>query len=833
MKYFLSWVQEFLPGPLPDVDHVVAALEQLGLSVAGLERTQTAFEGVVTAQVENVGNHPNAERLRLATVFDGSHRHQVVCGAVNLAKGQCVALAKIGARLPGEDGKSFVIETRKIRGIESCGMICSARELGLGQDAQGIMVLPQDWVLGRPMQSYIAPDAVIDLELPSNRWDLMSHLGLSRELAIYFWRASSKDHQLSNPVETRQKISISIAENALSACARYEGALLSGIKVGPSSWTVSHRLRALGYPTINNVVDATNYVMLELGQPLHAFDWAKIKGETIQVRWAQTGERLAALNGRSYELGPQDLVIADAERPVALAGIIGGEETKVVETTTDVLIECAWFARSHVRRRSKALGLSTESSQRFERETDVVLLGLAVNRTLEILKETPGVSVRATTSVFPNPPLPVRFELSPDLVSKTLGFSVSNEELFSLLTPLCEETEKFDSGRWLVTPKSWRSDLRLNEDIAEEALRYLGFEKISKHQDDSARIPAITNIPDELQWLEGEQGRSFKELTKARYYGDRLVELFLGDGFDEALNHSMVSGGQIEEICGPQWLANAVQLENPVSADMAFVRPSLSLGLYQNWLRNRRYGKGGTPMFLQELGYVHSWDSSWPSQAPMPGSALHWAAAAWGPFWPLHWKRQEENNFDFWQMTGTLEQSLRRIGAFVSRRKPANPMASWHPHFQIEFCCQGVDIGYVAQIATEESLDHRWDSPLIVAEVNLDRLESLLRGRASVRYAPVPGAELIRRDLSVIIEKSISWGKILKCVQKELGDLLEMAAPLDVYVAPKLGHSKKSVAFRVWLRPPNDAVRVDEINEWLARAGRRLKMDIAAEVRHG
>ncbi|MBI2070076.1 MAG: phenylalanine--tRNA ligase subunit beta [Elusimicrobia bacterium] len=813
MRYLLSWIEEFLPQPLPSVDKTIEALEQVGLSVAAVDQHPITFQGVVIGEVQEVWPHPNADRLRMARVSDGAKTYQVVCGAPNLAQNQKVAFAPIGARLkPG--GQDLLIERRKIRNSESEGMICSSKELGLGDDHDGILVLPKDWTLGAPLDKYIRPETILDIELPFHRWDLTSHLGLARELAVYFWRACALEKFSGLPASAQDTVSVTITEDAAEACGRYEGLLLTGCQVKPSPWWIQRRLELLGLKAINNVVDATNYVTLEMGQPLHAFDWATIRGPRIEVRRAKQGEKLKALNAREYELLSSDLVIADAERPVALAGVIGGEETGVTGATKDIFFECAWFSRSAVRPAARRLGLRTESSSRFEKETDIAALPAALGRVLELIQNSGGATVRSVTSVYPKPPAPAKIEFSPSVVGKILGLELGADELFSVLTPLCEETKKVSADEWVVIPRSHRGDLRLVEDVAEEALRYLGFSRVPGQEGYQARIPALTNLPDELK-------RGNRELSA------HFCDTFRGVGFHEAANYPLCGEKEINELCGESVLEKTARLANPVSADLSCLRPSLLIGLYRNWLANKNHPR--QRVFLQETGYVHGrGDQAGPE--PFVSESI-WAAIAFGSMVEPNWLRQEKSPVGFWEMVGLVEGALGQLRISFERGETQDAFAAFHPGKRLAWLSCGKVIGCAAELATDESLDSKTNFPLAYAQINLDALGDCCRGIPELRFKAIPILGLIQKDLAVLVDEHIPWSSIEASVRQALGPLLEQIRPFDVYASPKLGKNKKSVALRLSLRPKEKTPTQEEIQSWLEKAVGALKRDVGAELR--
>ncbi|MBI4064241.1 MAG: phenylalanine--tRNA ligase subunit beta [Elusimicrobia bacterium] len=812
MKFLLSWIEEFLPQPSPPVEEMVKALEGMGLSVAGLERHPVSFEGIIVAHVESVGPHPNADRLRLARVFDGSQRHEVVCGAPNLAERQRVAFAPVGAKLrPIGETKDFVITPKKIRDVESRGMICSTKELGLGSDHDGIVVLPDGWELGKKLDVYIRSEVILDVELPPHRWDLTSHLGLARELSLYLWRQEPRDPRpLDAGVKTGVSVSVSIEPEARVSCLRYDGVLLDNVKVGKSPFLIKRRLELLGQTSINNIVDATNYVLLETGQPLHAFDWSKIQDEKILVRWAKQGETIAALNGEEYKLAESDLVIADGTKPVALAGVIGGENSKVTDATKKVFFECAWFSRRPVRSTSKKFGLKTESSVRFSKETDIIELERSLGRVFDLLGGASIGEAVASVSVKTKESQQAEVQFNPKQIDEILGFTVQTEELFSVVTLLCEETQKKSPEDWILTPRSWRSDLRLTEDFAEEVLRYLGFDRVPGADRHKARIAAKVSAP------------ARRDEMKTREIADKLLEVFRGRGFNEAITYPL-AGKNIDELCGT--LGKALPLVNPISADLVFLRPSLLPGLYAGWVKNYRNPK--KRVFLQEVGYTHNQSAGLARHQ----SRLYWAAIGFGPENVVHWNLKEPKSFDLWDMIGLLDGFVKSAGLALNRQGAGPVFPSFHPLNGIKLSVGKSHVGYAAQLTTPETLDPRCGDPVIYAELDLTELGKILGDQGTRRFEKIPAAEPIGKDLAVIVADEVSWEKIESSVKAALGHLLGEIYPFDVYTSPKLGKNKKSVAFRVIFAPQAKTPTQEDINGWLKTLTDHLTAELKAVLR--
>ncbi|MEK6544750.1 MAG: phenylalanine--tRNA ligase subunit beta, partial [Elusimicrobiota bacterium] len=581
MKYSLSWLAEFLPQRIPALARVTEALEHLGLGVSQAGGGPLTFEGVVVAQVLETAAHPDADRLKLAKVSDGGRIFDIVCGAANVATGQKVALARIGAKLDIPGKGRLIIAPAKLRGQTSEGMLCSSFELGLDTERSGIMVLPADTPLGTDLKTLFTKDTILDIELPFHRWDLCSHRGLARELALYLWGVPCKEPPADKlPINNSVKLQVSIDSAVRDLCRRYCAILIKGVRVGPSDEKTAARLRGLGHKPINNVVDITNLVMLETGQPLHAFDFNRLSGRAIEVRKAKAGETLKALDEKTYALTADDLVIADDTAPVALAGIIGGDATKVDAQTTDVLLECAWFTRTCVRPTSSRLGVRTDSSALFTKESDICAVAATAARAARMIASAATGTIAAKTDLYPRKQTRPSIKVSAGELEEILGYRVTSKTLLATLNPLAESVKKSSDGSFILTPRSWRTDLNIKEDLAEEVLRFGGFSDLPTSSGQQTHIPVrYADVDFERQ----------QRLAKAAQ--DAIAEQFIGRGFAQAINFPLIDPKSADAMSPTQGTGSAIRLANPVSAQQSVLRTSLVPGLIGNLRANASRGK--------------------------------------------------------------------------------------------------------------------------------------------------------------------------------------------------------------------------------------------------
>ncbi|MCA9558984.1 MAG: phenylalanine--tRNA ligase subunit beta, partial [Myxococcales bacterium] len=579
MKISLNWLRRYVDVDW-DADTIAERLTLVGLEVDGVHRIEADFTGVRVGKVQAVRPHPGADRLQIAQVDTGDDVLDVVCGAPNCRAGLTVAYAGLGARLPG----GFKIKKAKIRGEISLGMLCSEDELGLSEASEGILELPGDLPAGQPLEQALPiEDVVFDLGITANRGDCLSHLGVARELAALAG-VPLKWPEASFPVTTEgEPVPVTVADP--TRCARYVGRVVRGLGVAPSPLWMQRLLSAVGVRPINNLVDVTNFVLFEYGQPLHAFDLRDLEGPAIVVRTAEAGERMTTLDDVERTLTADDLVICDAARPVALAGVMGGQNSEVKDDTTDVLLESAWFEPTTVRLTSRRLGLRSESSHRFERSVDPERTVEAANRALHLLcaLSAPGTSpqvVEAFTDARPRVVARPTVEYDPAHCTRLLGVELPAARQREALERLGFAVQGAEAGPWSVQTPSWRNDVDEAADLVEEVARYVGYAIIPTPP---PRVTARTG-------------------TDAGYARSRRVrrarELLNGRGFHQALNYSFLG-----KALQAHFAAEApLELLNPLSEDQRALRMLLAPRLVENAAHNLRHGAEGVRLF--EVGRV-------------------------------------------------------------------------------------------------------------------------------------------------------------------------------------------------------------------------------------
>ena len=825
MKVSLNWLRELVELP-PTVDELVSLLTMAGVEVEGIESTGCAIPNVVVAEVKESVQHPQADRLSVCQVDDGSGTNrQIVCGAKNYKVGDKVPLALPGARLPGD----FVIKTGKLRGVESQGMMCSAEELGLPKGEDGLLILPPDSKPGTPIAELFQGDTVLDLEITPNRPDLLSYVGMAREVATLTGKSAKALPESKNfPSEEGEKV-VKV-ENA-ELCPFYSARRVSGIKVGSSPDWLKQKLEAVGLRAINNVVDVTNFVLLELGQPLHAFDAAKLRGN-LQVRQAKEGEQFLALDGKTYTLNPQHMVIADSERAVAIAGVMGGEETAVTEGTTDILLESAYFQPQSVRRTSRQLGLSSDSSYRFERGVDPAGLVPASIRAIDLIIELGGgtpaaallipsdsqtysrITVEVKADADPGlidplgsvpshealevdipsvliprdeTPLPTelpRIPLRLERVAKLLGVEVSEAQVDKILTGF--GLTKHGDG-W-VAP-SFRRDLTREVYLIEEIARVVGMDV----------IPAR------------EHARFMSSSATDRAY-DRAMALrrgFVGQGLHEARSVTLVPAqpkGQAFTQVDP---ANLVRVKNPMIDDQVVLRPNLLHGLLTAVTTNLRAGADSVRLF--EIGRVFS--------ARRPEEFSHAAVVLTGSLGERAWRNAAGRAVDVYDLKALISAVL---GAGVTFKADNNPALA----LSLIIENNGKPIGHAGQLwpADARSLDAR--DPVVFAEFDLTALEKSSANEQVRKYREIPRFPAVTRDIAMLAPLALQHAEIAGAFTSAKEPLLANVELFDVFTDPsgaKIPADKKSLAYSLTYRSPERTLTADEVNAAHAKLKDKVK----------
>ena len=807
MKISLKWLNDFVD--ISDFASKPNELGQLltdkGLEVESVEDRSRQFNHIVIGVILEKSQHPDADRLTVCQVSTGSGRiHQIVCGAKNHNANDKVAVALPGAVLPG----GMEIQTTRMRGVESAGMLCSAKELGLSTEGQGLLILPADAPIGESISKYLGQDDIVfELKVTPNRADCLSHLGLARELSCLLDRPLKQPEVKLNPSPESSAKFVEIVVKDPVGCPAYCARVVHGIKVKPSPAWLKNRLEVVGLRPINNVVDVTNYVMLELGQPLHAFDQKKLAGGQIIIGPAQDNEEFTTLFDQKLNLQSSDLTIRDKQRPIALAGVIGGQNSGIDDSTTDVVIESALFNMQKVRRTSRRFGLQTDAAHRFSRGVNPELTELAMNRACELLAETAeGQVLSEPWLVRVDLPVPNSIRLSTDLVAKRLGYSVEENALESVLRRLGCQVERIlqnnELGQFRVVPPRWRLDLDGEMDLVEEFARLNGYDKIPDHTPEQRVAPT----PDVFVY------RFEKEIRATLSHR----------GLYQAVNYAFGSSKFESEILGEaeRWLKSGllsetggVKLLNPLSADMDIMRQSLIPGLIANATHNIHQGvETGS---LYEIGFSFSAKKNEYTQHHRL-ALIQWGEPnqVWGRFasegrpMPQAFMLQSNLSALFRKLDLALKfEPIKEIG-YVPR--------TFHPMQVVHLKVAEHIVGVLGTLHPEITEKQKLRGEVAIAELNLDRVGGLIE-RQLRGYKVFSRFPSIQRDVAWIVPMDLPAQNLVDFVRCEAGGTAENVYVFDQYTGPGTPEGHRSLAMRVILRKMDGTFSETESQDVMAR----------------
>jgi len=784
MKFSVNWLREFVELP-PSIDSLAELLTMSGVEIEGIQKRGADFDKVVVAQITDSKPHPNADRLTVCVVDDGSGtKRQIVCGAKNYRVGDKVPLALPGAELT--DG--LKIRASKLRGVESEGMLCSAKELGVAEDAAGLLILSPEAKIGTPIRDLFPLDTILDVEITPNRGDLLSHFGLAREIAAltnkrFVGQALRLPSKAAGDAPALQKKGIKIS--ALRECPFYSARRIENVVVGPSPDWLRAKIESVGIRSINNVVDVSNFVMLELGQPTHAFDADKLSGE-INVRLAHEAEKFLALDGKPYELTPENLVIADGERTVGIAGVMGGEESGVTDSTKNVLLESAYFLPASIRRTARDLNLPSDASYRFERGVDPQMILAASRRATELICEVASAKSAATIAVSGElPPDPPDVSLRYERLDQLVGIHIQPTTADAILTRFgLAKSDSASRPHWKIP--SYRRDLQREVDLIEEIIRAHGIEKIPSA--DRSRFTPLS-----------EADRNFDFETKLRR---DLIAI----GLTEARTSSLIARSELTKAIG------AIELRNPLSEDHVALRTSLIAGLLGAVARNIRAGRERIALF--EIGNTFAPPAG--EQQRKLAIALCGQAAS-----VKDWRSAKKRQLDFFDLKGALNV----LGTFEFRR-------SEQPGFVLmaEIFYETDRIGYGGQLSATTSIGA--NAPVLVTEIDLRRI-------AQVKEHAQPFKEIDRypevtRDIAMFVGLQVTHAEILASIASANEPLLEKVELFDLFMendGQKKPDMKKSLAYSLTYRDKNRTLTSEEVSAVHARIRERLRSDIGAELR--
>jgi phenylalanyl-tRNA synthetase beta chain len=830
MRVPLNWLRDYVDVELTP-EQLAERLTLLGMEVKKVEQWGADWRSVVVGELLTVEDHPFADRLHLTTVTVGSGEPlHIVCGANNIAPGQRVPVALPGAVLPGDRR----IEKTQKMGIASEGMLCSGDELHITSDAEGILILPPETPLGRQL-SDLYGDSVLDVDVKPNRGDALSLIGLAREVAAATgakvrWPEIEVE-ETGRPIDELLKVEVQDAD----LCSRFVGRWVSGAKIGPSPDWVQMRLQAAGMRPVSNVVDASNYVMLELGKPNHTFDGAAVRGGTIVVRRARPGEKLETLDHVQRDLTPETLVIADAEGPIGIAGVMGGADSEIGPTTTEIAIESAIFDPVSIRRTGHRYALRSEASLRFEKGQEFRLARIGADRVAQLIAGWGGGSVaRGRIDTSPAEPEPRRLAFRPSRVSKLLGGEIPMAEQRDLLRRVGVETESATAGVTIqvaAEPKplvvdpgreevlvaivpTWRRDLDIEADVAEEVARVRGYETTPAHLPDTV-MPAYRPTPLALR--------------------DLIRQTLAGAGLTEVVTHALVSPESEDRLSWPDDSSEPVlpvalaaprgsyiKVTNPLSAQHSILRHHLGSSLLDVLSHNERQGLPDVGVF--EVGKGYTLTAGGPVEWFRLGLLLSGAAE------PGSWNRAARP-YDLDDAKGLFELVARGLGLRGLAYVPDTRGCPFHPgRALLATAGEGELAGRIAELHPD--VLERWDlraQRVILAELAASALEASAPARAHVE--PIPRFPEVERDLAVVVAESHAAAEVEATIRRHGGELLRGVRLFDLYRGAPLAADEKSLAYRLVLGSAERTLTEAEVDEAVAAVRRGLESDIGAHIR--
>jgi phenylalanyl-tRNA synthetase beta chain len=807
MKVTLNWLKQYVNFNWSP-EELTERLTMLGLEVEGVQKISGAFDGIVVAQILTRDPVPGSDKLSVCKVNDGKGGRTIICGAQNHQPGDKVPLILPNFALPLKPGdkEPFVIKERKVFGITSQGMMCSPQELGLPDKVDGLLILPADAPVGKPFGEYLGRsggDVVYDLEVTPNRPDLNSVIGIVREIAAVTGNKLKIPEVGSQKSEVRTESLVSVKIEDAELCPRYTARVIKGVKIGPSPDWLRSTLEKVGIHSISNVVDVTNYVMLESGQPLHAFDYhliAKSAGgkPTIVVRRAAAGEKFKTLDNQERTLTSEMLLIADEQKGITLAGVMGGQNTEINNSTTDVLIESAYFSPVNIRRTSKQLGLRSESSYRFERGADVGICDWASQRAAKLILETAGGELAdGVADVYPNLAEPKQITLHFSKSKDLLGIGISHAEQIGFLTKLGLSIAKQEPGECTFTIPTWRVDLKREVDLIEEIGRLYGVEKVPAAP---PRNTIGTNAFDSI----------YDQIAEAR-------RILTGLGLNEAQGQTLISSAEFGVRN-----AESVMLSNPLSSDMDVLRPSLLPGLIHSLRHN--VSRKNYDVALFETGRVFN------SQNGAANEERRVAIALTGQCAQRFWSGAgRDAKFDVFDLKGLVEEFLEHFGlhgiAFV-RRAESTPL-----FLESATVALGgkLTLGEMGQLTPALAKKYDLRDAVFLAELNLDQL--LARRNPAKSFKPLPQFPSIRRDVAMLVPEATTHEAVLQTVRKAKPANLETVELFDVFRGKNVPEGQKSMAYAFIYRSPEKTLTDAEVNAAHAKIVEAFKQSLGAAVR--
>jgi len=805
MLVSLKWLGDYVKIDLP-VPKLAEVLTMSGLEVDEIKIIKPAFHGVVVAKIISVKSHPSADKLSLCEVSDGTQCYPIVCGAKNIKAGDVVPLAKIGATIPG----GYTIKSSILRGEKSDGMLCSEAELEIGDDAGGIMQLPSSTPLGKPLEEALdLGDIIFDIGITPNRADCLSIIGIAREIAAITGKKlripMARVEESGDDISQMTSVKIIDADH----CPRYTARIINNVNVGPSPVWMKRRLEAVGLRSINNVVDVTNFVMLEMGQPLHSFDFRFLEEGRIVVRKSRQDEEFVSLDGKSRKLDVNTLLICDGRKPVAIAGIMGGLNSEVKEDTRKVFLESAYFDPGSIRRSARRLAMSTDAAFRFERGIDPEGVLVALNRAAIMIAELSGGYVcknyidEYPQKVFTAKDIPLRLSR----VKEIVGAPIKGQEAVKILRSLEMEVTPTAKGRYLVTPPTFRVDIKKEIDLIEEIARIYGYDRIP------VTLPNVSAI----------EMASFSRLDLE----ERIRRLLTGTGYTEVINYSFIPPVFADYLClkkNDERLLRLVHVKNPLVEDQSVMRTTMIFGLLETLKKNINNGSFNLKIFEMGRIFLHRDTETLPDEKNILAGLLAGAKSEdlWGA----------KSTADFYDVKGVLANvfaDLKLENKCLYRSQ--NTEAFLHPGKSSNIYLGDILIGYVGEVHPDvlEKMDLK--SNAYVFEINLDILAAHIPDR--INYKEISKYPAVARDVAFVVPDHVESDYILNSVLHLKEDLLENVSIFDIYAGKGLPERTKSLGLRFSYRAADKTLTDHEVNDVHEKIVRNTLQVTGAKIRGG
>lgn len=784
MKVTFNWLQKYVDLTGLSVDEVAQALTMAGLEVEAVIPIGRELETLVVGEVLEVVQHPKADRLSLCKVTTGGKPIDIICGAPNVRPGIMAPLALPGTRLPS----GMEIQVATIRNIVSHGMLCSEKELGFSEDHSGIMILPETVSVGQPLSRALGlEDTLLEINVTPNRGDCLSHIGIAREISALFDRPLTLPDVSAAPAGKTIEEATSVSILAPDYCPRYSARLIRGVTIGPSPLWLRQRLHSVGLRSINNVVDVTNFVMMEYGQPLHAFDFDTLAGRRIVVRTALPNERMTTLDGQERALTPEMLVIADGEKGVALAGVMGGLETEIQTSTKNILLESACFEPGCIRRTAKSLSLSSEASMRFERGVNIEGVLKANDRAVLLIQELAGGEiVPGWIDEYPQPLNIQPIILDTLKTSRFLGVAVSTAKVIEISHRLGLTAVLKEKDLVAITPPAFRRDLIRPVDLTEEVARMIGYDQIP------ATIPNTSS-----------KSRKQPKTISVR---KKIKAILTGLGFDEIITYSFISEEHSSIFLDSRSSADSplVRINNPISEDQSVMRISLIPGMLMTMMKN--WAQRNLNLRLFELGKVFS-ASADINTLPVETNRL---SILWtGRRYPeSHYFKADP--VDYFDLKGAMEALFQGLNIENYSLRPDSPSPCFSPGKYVQIEGQGKHLGEMGEISPRARVLFDLKETAFLLDLNLDLL--LPKALEVSIFKPWPRFPEITRDMALIIDENIPWKEIKNEILSSREPLIEEVELFDLYHGKPIPEGKKNMGVRIHYRSPEKTLSDEGVN---------------------